>query len=616
MPFNGQTIASAPLGSFVGATFSDTFTVGFTEVDMVALDLVAGVIYDVDVDNGLAGDFYLRIFDQFGNEVRGLDDGFLASDNVILNESPYLEFAPNYSGRYYFAISPWYLDAYDPFVTTGRNSGENPLGSTAGTLTVTNLVNEWPSSPSINSLLAESLNDVTDIMTDADRSVRAELSGLINSLSDVDIGRIDLVKGDQLVVDVNGDLGGVALGTVLRIFSATGTALGFDDDAGFGEDPEFVFNATSTGSFFVGISGEGNAAYNGLDGTGLVNSVASGAFEVILHRNPTQIGTSSSNLVNADDGENYIVTLGGNDTVNGNDGNDTLAGGDDQDGLTGGRGRDVLYGEHGNDTLNGGDGSDVLSGGLGNDTLDGGRGADLLTGGVGNDSLLGGANSFNDTLRGDDGNDTLDGGTGNDSLDGGEGNDSLLGGNSNDTCLGGVGNDTVLGGVGIDVLSGDAGFDNLDGGDGNDTLDGGADADVLLGGGGGDVLAGGSGDDSLSGGLSADTLAGGTGNDSLNGGAAVDVFVFQSLSDGFDTIEDMTLGIDLIDLSAIFDATGSVVTSGNLAQFVQVTPAGAGADTFLGIDANGATGGLSFTIVAQVNGVTTGELFDLANFIV
>jgi len=75
------------------------------------------------------------------------------------------------------------------------------------------------------------------------------------------------------------------------------------------------------------------------------------------------------------------------------------------------------------------------------------------------------------------------------------------------------------------------------------------------------------------------------------------------------------LSNDRIDLSAIFDATGSVVTGGNLAQFVQATPAGGGADSFLGIDANGGTGGLSFTVIAQVVGVTAAQLFDIDNFI-
>lgn len=112
-----------------------------------------------------------------------------------------------------------------------------------------------------------------------------------------------------------------------------------------------------------------------------------------------------------------------------------------------------------------------------------------------------------------------------------------------------------------------------------------------------------------------DVLAGGQGNDALNGGTGVDAFDFNSVADGLDIIEDLVLGTDRIDLATIFAATGSVVTVANLVQFVQVTPAGAGADSFLAIDADGAVGGLSFTIVAQVIGVTTVQLFDVDNFL-
>ena len=59
-----------------------------------------------------------------------------------------------------------------------------------------------------------------------------------------------------------------------------------------------------------------------------------------------------------------------------------------------------------------------------------------------------------------------------------------------------------------------------------------------------------------------------------------------------------------------------MVTALNLAQFVQVTPSGAGADSFLAIDADGAVGGLSFSIVAQVNAITPAQLFDFGNFVV
>ncbi|MGL6211046.1 MAG: hypothetical protein ACRC14_14585, partial [Paracoccaceae bacterium] len=81
------------------------------------------------------------------------------------------------------------------------------------------------------------------------------------------------------------------------------------------------------------------------------------------------------------------------------------------------------------------------------------------------------------------------------------------------------------------------------------------------------------------------------------------------------TVGDMALGSEQIDLAAIFDATGSVVTAGNLADFVQTTTSGV-VDSFLAVDANGAVGGLTFVIIARVLNVSAAQLFDFDNFLV
>ena len=574
MSFEGSTIASASTLTFSAGVISDTFSAGASDVDMFRLELVAGHSYTIDVDNGTSGDFYLRIFDANGNEVRANDDGFRSADDVVFSLSPYVEFVPNFSGSYYIAISPYYLDSYDPFSLAGRGSPENPLPVTAGTVTVTDVgFAFFGSAGSINAITAEGAADKTDVFREEDGSLRVEIAGSVDTPTDVDIARVDLAKSDILVIDVNG-----AAGAVVRVFGDNGVQIAFDDDSGSGEDPELIFTAPVLDDYYIGISGDGNSAYNALDGTGTVAG-AVGGYEVIIHRNPTQIGNSSANLFSGTGGEDYIVSLAGADTVAGGDGNDTLAGGDDADLINGGRGNDILFGESGDDTLTGAAGNDMLSGGIGNDVLNGSGGNDSLAGDDGDDNLLGRGGI--DDLRGGDGNDTLDGGNSNDRLDG-EGND--------DTLNGGKGLDTVLGGEGVD------------------TLDGQEDSDTLDGGGGGDIVSGGTGNDSLSGGLGVDTLNGGTGDDE---------FDFDNLTDGLDTITDFLLaGGDVIDLSDIFAATGSVVTAGNLSQFIQVTPAGGGADSFLAVDANGVADGLSFTIIAQVNGITTVQLFDIANFIV
>src|SRR5581483_11676399 len=111
---------------------------------------------------------------------------------------------------------------------------------------------------------------------------------------------------------------------------------------------------------------------------------------------------------------------------------------------------------------------------------------------------------------------------------------------------------TVTGTSAANTISGHAGID---------ILNGLGQADTLNGLGGNDTLVGGSGNDTENGGNGNDTLNGGTGADDLTGGKGADTFVFASISDSTnhlqDVIEDFSHAQgDLIDLSAIDAKTG------------------------------------------------------------
>ena len=79
-----------------------------------------------------------------------------------------------------------------------------------------------------------------------------------------------------------------------------------------------------------------------------------------------------------------VFVLGGNDTVTGSTISERILGNDGQDSISGGEGNDSLFGGKGNDQLFGDAGDDFLSGDMGIDTLTGGQGSDtfaLSTGG-------------------------------------------------------------------------------------------------------------------------------------------------------------------------------------------------------------------------------------------
>ena len=177
------------------------------------------------------------------------------------------------------------------------------------------------------------------------------------------------------------------------------------------------------------------------------------------------------------------------------------------------------------------------------------------------DGALGTASRRADVLVGTGLDDLIHADRGDDTVQAGGGNDTLDGDRGNDTLSGGAGDDLLLGGKGHDLIAGDDGADTLDGDRGNDTLDGGTGDDLLLGGKGHDLIAGDDGADTLDGDRGNDTLSGGLGQDLLTGGRGRDTFVFRSVTESaagaHDTISDIELRKDRIDLSAI-DANTTV----------------------------------------------------------
>jgi PKD repeat protein len=131
--------------------------------------------------------------------------------------------------------------------------------------------------------------------------------------------------------------------------------------------------------------------------------IASGQYHVIDKRTSTAVniyGSSSADLILANDLNNYIDGKGGDDCIIGFGGNDTIY---DYNGSATAGGTDWLFG---------GDGNDKLYALNGDDYVYGGNGDDIIKGAPGNDNLYGEAG--NDTIYGESGNDLHDGGDGTD----------------------------------------------------------------------------------------------------------------------------------------------------------------------------------------------------------
>ncbi|ARQ01301.1 5'-nucleotidase C-terminal domain-containing protein [Pseudorhodoplanes sinuspersici] len=322
-------------------------------------------------------------------------------------------------------------------------------------------------------------------------------------------------------------------------------------------------------------------------------------------------------LITGDNGDNVLDGTANADTIDGKGGEDRIDGLAGDDRLFGGAGDDLIEGGEGNDYIDGGDDDDVIFGDAGDDILICGLGNDVIKGNAGDDTFV--------VTSLADGRDSYDGGDGIDTLDLSalsqsitltlkdgvttfatdtiENIENVIGGSADDKLTGNSFDNVLSGNAGDDTLKGGAGNDTLDGGDGNDTLDGGTGNDTLLGGAGDDILKGGAGDD---------VIKGGAGNDTLTGGAGLDRFVFDSVSDGIDTITDFKLSgasEDRIVLSASMfegftgDDAFDLIGSGFLRAVVN------GNTTEMQIDVDG--GGDDFATLAILNGkLSNGVLAD------
>lgn len=188
------------------------------------------------------------------------------------------------------------------------------------------------------------------------------------------------------------------------------------------------------------------------------------------------VGSAFADVLDGDEGPNFLFGYRGVDIINGQGGNDFLFGdGYDLDSPPGLIGSDYLLGGDGRDTVYYTDHSasqrvfadaDAVAGddgaaGEGDfiardvENLVGTPGDDILTGTAANNSIWGGAG--NDVITGLDGADRLYGDAGNDTIYGGDGDDLLDGREGNDRLYGQRDVDDLYGGIGVDLCDPGAG---------------------------------------------------------------------------------------------------------------------------------------------------------------
>ncbi len=390
---------------------------------------------------------------------------------------------------------------------------------------------------------------------------------------------LGLVSGDTTTGSADQMFGGDGDDTLMD----SADALVFD--GGDGRDTIDASNRSSTTIDFQSIVQTFTSIENVLLSPG--NDVFTGATG-----NDEAHGGAGADQLTGDAGDDLLFGDAGIDTLNGGEGDDELDGGAGADAMSGLAGNDLYFVDDVADTIVETSGTDrvitsvafTLSDGVENGTaitgaaLTGNAGANTLNGGGIANTLNGGAGD--DILLGRGGADTMNGGDGADRMNGGEGADVMVGGADNDIYDVDNVNDSVIEGqnAGIDRINTSVNFTNalnveflvgmfaeekltLDGNnnrdvivgsaafiDGGDRLSGNGGNDKLVGLVGNDFLNGGDGNDRIFGNSGDDIIDGGLGNDRISGNQGADEFVITQLGQR-DTIVDMELGIDKIDLT-------------------------------------------------------------------
>jgi serralysin len=91
--------------------------------------------------------------------------------------------------------------------------------------------------------------------TSSTLAIDSSVRGYVNTASDQDWYRVDLVAGQQYTFALNGFGTGAIADPYLRLFNGSGSQLAFDDDSGPLGGARLSFTATATGTYYVSAGG-------------------------------------------------------------------------------------------------------------------------------------------------------------------------------------------------------------------------------------------------------------------------------------------------------------------------------------------------------------------------
>ncbi|MEQ1827559.1 MAG: DVUA0089 family protein, partial [Pirellula sp.] len=277
----------------VGASISPD-----TDVNMVGFTVSAGQVVDFDIDtpfNGPQGlGTYIRLFNQFGQQLAANNDGSAPGENVLGFDS-YFRYAFADAGTYFLGVSNFNNVQYNAV------SGD---GDTSGGL--------YATGDYILTLQALPV-DLDDAISEA-----LQLGGITstaktltaNLVMDIDVNMVgfSVIAGQTVDFDIDTTANGVGgLGSFIRLFNAQGQQLAFNNDGvapgentlGFDSYLRYTFAAANT--YYLGVSNFNNTQYNPLNGNGDAEGglYSIGSYQLILQTAPVVLPDSNDTIQEA-----------------------------------------------------------------------------------------------------------------------------------------------------------------------------------------------------------------------------------------------------------------------------------------------------------------------------
>lgn len=363
------------------ATFSNAIDTN-SDVDLYQIQLDAGEGVTLDIDAATSGsnlDSLLRLFDANGNELAINDDRAAPGEDFSLDS--FIPFVAETTGNYYVGVSSLGNSNYNP--NSPRTNLSQDSGISSGNYDLNIEIVEIQPDNDPDNTIAEAVD--SGVSSNGQNSAVIENS--ITPQGDADIFKLQLNEGDTITLNINASQQGTGLDPILRLFDESGNELAVNDDneapgEGSSLDSYIEFTASTTGQYYVGVSGFANFEYDAVNGStnfDFDNFSSTGDYELVINAFNNIEGTDSRDVLFGNQRNNFIQGKAGNDLLTGLGGNDYLVGD---------AGNDMLTGNNGNDTLIGGDGSDMLFGGTGDDVLQGDAGNNSLYGGSGEDIFV------------------------------------------------------------------------------------------------------------------------------------------------------------------------------------------------------------------------------------